>query len=387
MKSKPISFAGTILLLFLFHFSQAQFGTFASAVWVTDCNQSSFYNTSGAPADLIGPSGNVFQGMNFGVHTQNSGSLILRGGSVKTFENPASSNVCNVQMYYRVYLQSGVPGAFTPIDLPLVDNCNVPAGQFPSGGPCAAGDQKWQRVIPLGATTPYAPINLTTFAPGNYVVDIYFVANGNQTGTTGCSDAVTLDNGGAYYKAFFSIQNPTLSSTNPSTCNGTEGSFTISGLQAGATYSVSYLDNGSPVAASNYTADGSGQVTISGLDAGLYSNISIIINGCTTNLNTGVILSNPLIVPSFSPIDPFCAGTTAPTLPAVSNNGIPGTWSPAVISNTASGTYTFTPTAGQCGLPASINVTVIPLETPTFSFGTSASICNGAFASLLPTIS
>ena len=82
------------------------FGTFASAIWISDCNQSNFYNTTGAPADLFGPSGNVFSNANLGVHTQNSGTLILRGAAVKTFKTPGAANVCSVRMHYRIYLQS-----------------------------------------------------------------------------------------------------------------------------------------------------------------------------------------------------------------------------------------------------------------------------------------
>ena len=77
------------------------FGTNASAVWLTDCNQSNYWNTSGTGPSLIGPAGNAFNNADLGVHTQNSGSLILRGGEVRTFKTPAVSNVCRVKMDYR----------------------------------------------------------------------------------------------------------------------------------------------------------------------------------------------------------------------------------------------------------------------------------------------
>ena len=389
MRPKP---SGLLLPLLCVIFSsaitQAQpFGTFASAVWLTDCNQSNFFNTTGSGANLIGPAGNVFDNSNLGIYTQNSGSLILRGGEVKTFKTVGVANVCSVKMYYRVYLQSGAPGAFSAIDLPFLDDCNVPSSSFPSGGPCAAGDQKWQRVIPNGTTIPYAPVDLTTLAAGNYYLEIYYDVTGSNTSTSGCSDLVTLNNGGNNYKASFSVQAPALSSNNPVTCNGTEGYITISGLVAGSVYAVSYTDDGTPVGPINLTANGSGQVIITSLNAGLYSNITLLINGCTTNLFTGVILSNPIFSPSFSAVAPFCSGTTAPVLPTTSNNGITGTWSPSTVSNTATATYTFTPTAGQCAIPANLTVTVIARTTPTFSFGTSLSICNGGAVPALPNTS
>jgi large repetitive protein len=386
MKStNPISYAGIFLLTLLLSLTgKAQsFGSFASAVWLSDCNQSNFFNTTGSGANLIGPAGNVFDNANLGVYTQNSGTLILRGAEVKTFKNPASSNVCGVRMHYRVYLQSGTPGAFNTIDLPFREDCN--AGAFPSGGPCSPGDQKWQRITADGSTVPYAPVNLTTYPAGTYVLEVYYDIAGSNTTTNQCTDTVYTSNGGNNFKATFTIQSPSIVSTNPTTCNGNDGSVTINGLAPGATYSISYTDDGTTVGPLTLTANGSGQIIISGLNAGIYSGFSLVINGCTTNLFTGVILSNPIYLPVFAPIPAFCSGTTAPTLPTTSQNGITGTWSPATVSNTASGTYTFTPAAGQCALQVSINITVTPRTTPTFSFPTS--ICEGATAPALPTTS
>jgi len=362
-------------------------GTFASAVWITNCSQDNFFNTSGTTVNLVGPSANVFQNANLGVYTQNSGTLILRGAQVKTFKNPASSNVCDVKMFYRVYLQTAVPGTFNSIDLPFLEDCSGPAGPFPSGGPCQPGDQKWQRLIPDGTTIPYSPINLTNNAAGNYVLEVYYEVSGSFTSTTQCNDIVTLNNSGNNYKAFFTIQSPSLSSTNPSSCNGSEGSITISGLSAGASYQVSYTDDATNVGPSAFIANGSGQVIITGLNAGLYSNITLGINGCTTNLNTGIILSNPIYIPIFNSIPPFCAGTTPPVLPTTSNNGITGTWTPAVVDNQNSGTYTFSSGAGQCGMPATISITVIPRKTPVFSFGTALIICGTGTVPILPATS
>ncbi len=176
-------------------------------------------------------------------------------------------------------------------------------------------------------------------------------------------------------------------SNNPVTCNGNDGYITIGGLVAGATYSVSYTDDGASVGPLSLTANTSGQIIISGLNAGLYSNFSLVYNGSTTNLFIGIVLSNPIFIPTFASIPPMCAGTTAPVLSSISTNGISGTWNPAVIDNTTSGSYTFTPTAGQCGIPITIPVTIIPRTTPTFSFGTSLNICGGGSVPTLPNTS
>jgi gliding motility-associated-like protein len=375
-----ICLATAIFLLFAMQHALPQsFGIKASAVWITDCNQSNFFNTSGDPADLIGPPANVFHNNNLGVHTQNSGSLVLRGARLKTFKNPVSSNICSANMYYRVYLQTATPGAFTSLNLPFLEDCNTGTGNYPSGGPCVAGDQVWNYII--------SNINLTAFSPGNYVLEVYYELSGSHTSTTQCDDLVTLNNSGDNYKALFSIQSPALSSTNPSSCFGNEGSITIGGLVPGALYQVTYTDDGVVVGPTSYTANGAGQIIISGLDHGFYSNIILQINGCTTNLFTGIILSDPVYVPTFPSFPPFCAGSTPPTLPTVSGNGITGTWNPSTVNNQTTGTYTFTPDPNQCGFPVSITITVIQQATPIFPFGTSLEICAGGTVPTLPNTS
>jgi gliding motility-associated-like protein len=176
-------------------------------------------------------------------------------------------------------------------------------------------------------------------------------------------------------------------SNNPVTCNGNDGYITIGGLVTGATYSVSYTDDGASVGPLSLTANTSGQIIISGLNAGLYSNFSLVYNGSTTNLFIGIVLSNPIFIPTFASIPPICAGATPPVLSSISTNGISGTWNPAVIDNTTSGSYTFTPAAGQCGIPLTMPVTIIPRVMPTFSFGTSLNICGGGSVPTLPNTS
>ena len=70
---------------------------------------------------------------------------------------------------------------------------------------------------------------------------------------------------------------------------------------------------------------------------------------CADNASLSVV-----IVPNVTPTFNFgtsltiCAGGTVPVLATTSTNGVIGTWSPSVVDNANSGTYTFTPFAGQC---------------------------------------
>jgi len=95
---------------------------------------------------------------------------------------------------------------------------------------------------------------------------------------------------------------------------------------------------------------------------------------------------NPIITPTFSfgTNLTICAGGTVPLLPPLSQNGITGTWSAATVNNQTSGTYTFTPDPGQCATSTTFAVTVNPNITPSFSFGTSLTICAGGTVPSLP---
>ncbi len=90
-----------------------------------------------------------------------------------------------------------------------------------------------------------------------------------------------------------------------------------------------------------------------------------IYTGSTTNCVTqklNLTISNP-VTPTFTAISPICAGGNI-VLPLTSNNGIVGTWSPAV-NNLATTTYTFTPTAGQCASTTTLQVVVNTTAAPT----------------------
>ncbi len=96
------------------------------------------------------------------------------------------------------------------------------------------------------------------------------------------------------------------------------------------------------------------------------------------------VVVNPIVNPEFNTIAPICSGSNL-TLPAASNNGITGTWTPAV-NNTATTTYTFVPTTGQCAANNSgLTVVVNPITLPTFT--QLGPICVGDTTLVLPTTS
>ncbi len=79
---------------------------------------------------------------------------------------------------------------------------------------------------------------------------------------------------------------------------------------------------------------------------------------CATSA-TLTITVNQKTPATFNSIAQLCVGETAPALPTNSIEGFTGTWLPATIDNTATGTYVFTPVpASQCSSGGSITVTV-----------------------------
>jgi gliding motility-associated-like protein len=90
----------------------------------------------------------------------------------------------------------------------------------------------------------------------------------------------------------------------------------------------------------------------------------------TVNFNV-TVQTTPPVTPTFNPLGPFCRNETPTSLPASSTNSTPitGTWLPATINtnNTGTSTYTFTPAPGQCATPQTMNITINPGITPTFS--------------------
>ena len=93
------------------------------------------------------------------------------------------------------------------------------------------------------------------------------------------------------------------------------------------------------------------------------------------NFNTIIHIINidNIVDPTFNAIAAICAGDNLSALPTTSNNGIVGSWSPA-INNTATTLYAFTPSAGECANSTTLIIVVNPLPTPSI---TGTNFCEG----------
>jgi gliding motility-associated-like protein len=194
----------------------SSFGTFASATMVKNCINKQFYNTTwGGIPDQINPNGVLFDTCDYGSFFQNSSTLFLTGGEVKTFKNPGA-NVCGAKLFYTVYMVGNQPvnPVYTILDLPLKEPCTVGPNSFPTGGPCFnATDQKW-------AKEDYN-IDLTVYPPGNYVLQVYYAVPGSFTSTSNCNDTIYINNNGNNYTGLFQIKPvPLISASTLEICSG-----------------------------------------------------------------------------------------------------------------------------------------------------------------------
>ena len=88
--------------------------------------------------------------------------------------------------------------------------------------------------------------------------------------------------------------------------------------------------------------------------------------------------------PVFDQVTPICVGEVINPLPQTSNNGITGTWTPA-LNNTSTTTYTFIPDPDQCADLVTMEIIVNPLQIPFFD--AIDDVCEGETISALPTSS
>ena len=101
---------------------------------------------------------------------------------------------------------------------------------------------------------------------------------------------------------------------------------------------------------------------------------------CAASVTLEIVV-NPIITPTFNDVAAICAGESLTNLPTTSLNGVAGTWSPAV-NNTATTTYTFTPSSGQCAETANLDILIIPTINPIFT--SINPICSGDIIEALP---
>lgn len=185
----------------------------------------------------------------------------------------------------------------------------------------------------------------------------------------------------------------TSSGTNPTVCNGTDGSILLGGMVPNTAYTVTYIKDANPaVGPTSFTTTAGGQHTISGLGSGSYSiTIARTSTSCVSN-SQNVVLANPGS-PSINPIANQVLCGTNYTLPAITGTNLPGNQryytqpngqgtalNPGDLITSTQTVYIFATTAGGCTDERSFLVTIHPLPTVTAP----AAICQNLTGQLTP---
>ena len=175
----------------------------------------------------------------------------------------------------------------------------------------------------------------------------------------------------------------TLNNVDP-TCGNSDGSITISGLDASSNYGLTYSANGTIVGPQSQTTNSTGQIVMNNLPFGNYSDFKITnSNGCSTINAAGIDLNEigaPLITAP-NDID-ICLGESV-TLTAVNPDGATISWTNGINDGVAftpnsigSTTYTVTAT-NNVGCSSTDKVTVNVHAAPVVNAGIDQVICQG----------
>ncbi|WP_343633648.1 T9SS type A sorting domain-containing protein [Fluviicola sp.] len=157
-----------------------------------------------------------------------------------------------------------------------------------------------------------------------------------------------------------------------SICQGESVTFTATPTYGGTAPSYQWKINGTNVGTNSPSFTSSTLANANNVVCVMTSNAACA-SPLTATSNTIVMTVTATVNPTFTQVSPICSGGSF-ALPATSNNGITGTWNPA-ITNTATTTYTFTPDGGQCANAATMTVTVNNAVVPTFT--QVPAICSG----------
>ena len=141
--------------------------------------------------------------------------------------------------------------------------------------------------------------SVTTDASGNYVItglaaDSFTNFVVTLSGCTGSSSVIIVltDPAGPT----FTVGSP----VDPTSCGGTDGTITISGLNPSTNYDITYDDGTGTVNLGTVTTDASGNYVITGLDADNYTNFNVTDGINCNTVDASVITLNDPNAPTFT---------------------------------------------------------------------------------------
>jgi gliding motility-associated-like protein len=234
------------------------------------------------------------------------------------------------------------------------------------------------------------PSTLTSDASGNINIGS-LVADSYSTFVVDLIGCNTTDNG-PYVLTDPAAPTFTITTSDPTSCGGTDGSITISGLVGSVSYNVTYDDPTGTIGPSVLTTDASGNITLSGLGSGNYQSFIIELYGCSTTDNGPYTLSDPTVpnAPTAGTDMTYCEGDALSDMTAGGGSGIFNWYDDAGLTNnigtgstltptiTSTGTTTYYVTETENGCTGSASTVIISIDAlPTIAdAGNDTSICD-----------
>ncbi|WP_124637313.1 hypothetical protein [Taibaiella sp. KBW10] len=216
------------------------------------------------------------------------------------------------------------------------NNTSTTSGYFANNGSSA------NRSLTLSVSSPSCSQTVTYNRANLAAADgagITFSASGTPTYfSNGCVAPVNTTN------VYASIAVANGSNSSAQVCLGTAITPIVFNIANATGAIASNLPNGVSgaynSATNTFTLNGTPTAT------GVFNYKVKTTGGCGVDSIMGTLTVSASVDPTFTQVAAICSGATLAALPTTSINNVTGTWSPA-LNNTATTTYTFTPTAGQ----------------------------------------
>jgi uncharacterized protein (TIGR02145 family) len=278
-----------------------------------------------------------------------AGSDLLLGRSWRDYPLWYSGELDDIAIYNRALTQAEITQLYTTIPSSIQNLCTKTIQPYNVN----VGDALHDASTYVWSILPATPSAIISGNGSNAITidwtnvpDGVYTLQAIETNTTGCSSTAV--------SATINLL-PTPAPVSPAQTFCT--SATVANLTATGINLQWY-------AAAN---GGTALATTTPLASGTYY-VSQTVGTCESPRTAVTVTVTPQTIPTFLQVASTCSGTTLTALPTTANNGISGTWSPA-LNNTITTTYIFTPTTGQCATTSTQTITISnPLVTSPISF-------------------
>ncbi|WP_300007896.1 hypothetical protein, partial [uncultured Dokdonia sp.] len=287
----------------------------------------------------------------------------------------------------------------TSVDLAYLIIANGPAISYSIDYDMAAETEGFSDIIDDTNFTSPITLSIPSGIPAGTYTGSFTIKNSNSIECESSPEVFTI--------VVNSVPVISISSTSPTSCGGTDGIITLSGLSPSTLYdNLIYDDNSTTVNAGSFTSNASGEFEITGLAASSYSNIIVTLNGCDSNI-VSAILSDPgaPIIGEGTHINPTSCITPNGTI--IITGVTPGTYdvsysfngvaqptqnittgtSEIQVNGLEAGDYTNISVTDAMGCQSNTIVGPITLtntNSPTITLGTNPTVSSGTTTANLP---